>query len=63
MAVCCTGNISAGSRVTPGGYAQIAEKDVGQFMLNDTRTVAEIESDLKKRGLETVIKYWDRCIG
>jgi 2-iminoacetate synthase len=63
MAVCCAGNISAGSRVTPGGYAQVAEKDVGQFMLNDTRTVEEIKSDLKKLGLETVIKYWDKCIG
>lgn len=63
MALCCVGNISAASRVTPGGYARAAGQDVGQFMLNDKRTVAEIKADLKKSGLETVIKYWDRCIG
>jgi 2-iminoacetate synthase len=62
IAMSCAGNISAASRVTPGGYAETKEKDVGQFMLNDTRTVEQIKHDLKENGLETVIKYWDKCI-
>lgn len=62
IALTCAGNISAASKVTPGGYANVEEKDVGQFMLNDTRSVEQIKSDLKTLGLETVIKYWDKCI-
>jgi len=62
IAASCAGNISAASRVTPGGYAETEEEDVGQFMLNDTRSVGQIKEDLKKIGLETVIKYWDKCI-
>ncbi len=62
MALSCAGNISAASRVTPGGYAGTGDKDLGQFMLNDTRPVEQIKDDLKKIGLETVIKYWDKCI-
>ncbi len=62
IAVNCAANISAASRVTPGGYADAEEKDIGQFMLNDTRSVEQIKNDLKKNGLETVIKYWDKCI-
>ncbi|MBU8901364.1 MAG: 2-iminoacetate synthase ThiH [Victivallales bacterium] len=58
----CAGNISAASKVTPGGYANTEEEDVGQFMLTDIRSVEEIKNDLKGKGLETVSKYWDRCI-
>ena len=58
----CTGNISAASKVTPGGYANVEEKDVGQFMLTDTRTVEEIKDDLTTNGFETVSKYWDKVI-
>ena len=62
IAMSCAGNISAASRVTPGGYADIEDEDVGQFTLNDTRSVEQIKNDLKSNGLETVIKYWDKCI-
>lgn len=58
----CAGNISAESKVTPGGYADCGDKDVGQFMLNDTRSAAQIRKDLKAQGLETVNKYWDKHI-
>ncbi len=58
----CAGNISAESKVTPGGYADCKDKDVGQFMLNDTRTTKQIKEDLKAIGFETVSKYWDKCI-
>lgn len=58
----CAGNMSAGSRVTPGGYAILADEDVGQFTLNDGRSVAEIEQAIKANGLEVVRKYWDKVI-
>ncbi len=58
----CAGNISAESKVTPGGYADCKDKDVGQFMLNDTRSAEQIRKDLKALGLETVSKYWDKVI-
>ncbi|MCK4981574.1 MAG: 2-iminoacetate synthase ThiH [Victivallaceae bacterium] len=61
-ALSCAGLLSAESRVTPGGYADAEDKDVGQFMLNDTRSAEQIKDDLKKSGLEIVIKYWDKCI-
>lgn len=62
IALSCAGLLSAESRVTPGGYADNKDKDVGQFMLNDTRSVKQIKDALKKNGLEVVIKYWDKCI-
>lgn len=62
IALSCAGLLSAESRVTPGGYADVEEEDVGQFMLNDTRSAEQIKDDLKKNGLEIVIKYWDKCI-
>ena len=58
----CAGNISAESKVTPGGYADCEDKDVGQFMLNDTRSAEQIRKDMKALGLETVSKYWDKVI-
>jgi len=58
----CAGNISAESKVTPGGYADSEDKDVGQFMLNDTRSTKQIKEDLKAIGFETVSKYWDKVI-
>ncbi|MCP3968301.1 MAG: 2-iminoacetate synthase ThiH [Lentisphaerae bacterium] len=57
----CAANMSAGSKVTPGGYAVEADKDVGQFSLNDTRTVEEVKNDIQSLNLEAVSKYWDRC--
>jgi 2-iminoacetate synthase len=62
MVQCCAGNMSAGSRVTPGGYAILADQDVGQFTLNDGRSVAEVEAAIRQNGLEVVRKYWDRVI-
>lgn len=59
MVVCCADNMSAGSRVTPGGYAILADEDVGQFTLNDSRSVAEVESAIRRNGQEVVRKYWD----
>jgi 2-iminoacetate synthase len=62
IALSCAGLLSAESRVTPGGYADVEDKDVGQFMLNDTRTAEQIKDALRENGLEVVIKYWDKCI-
>ncbi len=58
----CADNMSAGSRVTPGGYAILAGEDVGQFTLNDPRTVAAVETAIRSHGQEVVRKYWDNRI-
>ena len=62
MMICCADNMSAGSRVTPGGYAALADKDVGQFTLNDSRSVAEVEAAIRANGQEVVHKYWDSAL-
>ena len=55
-------NMSAGSRVTPGGYAVLADKDVAQFTLNDARDPAEIYAAIRRNRQEVVFKNWDRRI-
>ena len=52
-------NMSAGSRVTPGGYAVLAQDDVAQFTLSDKRSPAEIYEAVRVNGFETVFKNWD----
>lgn len=54
--------LSAASQVIPGGYVKGNEQDLGQFSLNDTRSVNEIERDLRERGMDPVYKDWDRVI-
>ena len=54
--------MSAGSRVTPGGYAVLADKDVAQFTLNDARDPAEIYAAIRRNRKEVVFKNWDRRI-
>jgi 2-iminoacetate synthase len=58
-------NMSAGSRVTPGGYAVLAKEraaDVAQFTLTDTRAPAEVFAAIKANGQEVVFKNWDNRI-
>ena len=55
-------NMSAGSRVTPGGYAVLADKDVAQFTLNDSRSPAEIYAAIRSNQQEVVFKNWDKRI-
>ena len=58
-------NMSAGSRVTPGGYAVLERenaKDVAQFTLTDTRPPAEVFAAIKANGQEAVYKNWDNRI-
>lgn len=62
MVQLCADNMSAGSRVTPGGYAILADEDVGQFTLNDSRSVEEVERAIRGNGQEVVRKYWDRAL-
>lgn len=58
----CADNMSAGSRVTPGGYAVLADEDVAQFTLNDSRSPDEIRHAIRQNGLEPVHKFWDNRI-
>lgn len=50
--------MSAESRVNPGGYYTYPEA-LEQFTVSDNRTVGEIVSSLKERGIEPVWKDWD----
>ena len=56
---------SAGSRVTPGGYAVLArnrKQDVAQFTLSDSRTPDEVYAAIRANGQEVVFKNWDNRI-
>ncbi|MDR0868671.1 MAG: 2-iminoacetate synthase ThiH [Planctomycetota bacterium] len=59
LVVSCADNMSAGSKVTPGGYAADAREEVGQFTLNDERRVAEIAAAIRRHGQAPVRKNWD----
>ena len=58
-------NMSAGSRVTPGGYAVLPKEhaeDVAQFTLSDSRPPAEVFAAIRSNGQEVVFKTWDNRI-
>ena len=58
-------NMSAGSRVTPGGYAVLdrsRKHDVAQFTLSDSRTPDEVYASIRANGQEVVFKNWDNRI-
>ena len=58
-------NNSAGSRVTPGGYAVLArdrQQDVAQFTLSDSRTPNEVYAAIRLGGQEVGFKNWDNRI-
>lgn len=61
IVVTCADNMSAGSRVTPGGYA-IEVEESGQFTLNDCRSVEEVVQAIRRNGQEVVVKNWDVVI-
>ena len=58
-------NMSAGSRVTPGGYAVLEKEhaaDVAQFTLTDRRPPKEVYDAIRANGQEVVFKNWDNRI-
>ena len=58
-------NMSAGSRVTPGGHAVLEKEhaaDVAQFTLTDRRPPSEVYAAIKANGQEVVFKNWDNRI-
>ena len=55
-------NMSAGSRVTPGGYAVAADGDVAQFTLTDKRPPDAVYAAIRTGGQEVVFKNWDNRI-
>ena len=52
-------SMSAGSKTEPGGYHTYPQA-LEQFSVSDERTPAQVESDLKARGVEVVWKDWDK---
>lgn len=52
--------ISAGSKTTPGGYANPADEKDGQFNTEDKRSPEEIAIELRKMGYEPVWKDWEQ---
>ena len=58
-------NMSAGSRVTPGGYALLETEhaeDVAQFALSDNREPSAVVAAIRAGGQEVVFKNWDNRI-
>ena len=65
IVVTAADNMSAGSRVTPGGYAVMAQgvaRDVAQFALSDARSPAEVYAAIRANGQDVVFKNWDNRI-
>ncbi|MBT3286147.1 MAG: 2-iminoacetate synthase ThiH [Victivallales bacterium] len=50
--------LSAGSKTTPGGYAEDTEAE-GQFDVQDHRSLAEVMAAVQARGFDPVCKDWD----
>lgn len=66
MAQLAVSHISAGSQVSPGGYAESLKhthNDLGQFTVNDDHSVKNVIAGLKAAGLEPVFKDWDTAFG
>ncbi len=61
VALTSVNNLSAGSLVAPGAYSE-PDQELGQFLLNDQRTVTEVVKALQNSGLEPVTKYWDAAL-
>jgi 2-iminoacetate synthase len=63
----CASHISAGSQVAPGGYEEYERlkdrRDLGQFTVTDSSSVAQVVADMKAQGLEPVFKDWDSSFG
>lgn len=59
MAQAAASTVSAASSVIPGGYVDAERRELGQFSLNDTRSVDEVVRDLTALGLDVVRKDWD----
>ncbi len=51
--------MSVASRTTVGGYDHAGEDGVGQFAVNDARSVEDFCLALRATGLEPVFKNWD----
>lgn len=51
--------MSAGSRTTVGGYGAAESMSEGQFEVSDKRSVPEVCTMLRNRGLDPVFKNWD----
>lgn len=52
-------SMSAGSKTDPGGYATYPQS-LEQFSVNDERTPAQVEADIRREGYEVVWKDWDK---
>lgn len=51
--------ISAGSKVSPGAYAQSENHELPQFTMNDSRSTPQMVEAYQKMGFEVVFKDWD----
>lgn len=54
--------ISAGSKVSPGAYAESENEELPQFTMNDSRSAAQMVKDYKAMGFEIVYKDWDPAL-
>ena len=54
-------HMSAGSSTRPGGYATHGKEVLEQFALEDHRSPAEVESEIRRAGYDPVWKDFDRA--
>lgn len=57
MDICIT-KMSAGSKTTVGGYAAYKKEELGQFEVDDSRSVSEIVEVITKKGLRAEFTNW-----
>ena len=60
-AICRLGvtSMSAESSTQPGGYSTQAESHLQQFEISDERTVKQVSTMLREKGLEIITKDWN----
>jgi 2-iminoacetate synthase len=53
--------LSANSRTSPGGYSEKFEAEE-QFEISDRRSLAQVTSEITKRGYDPIYKDWDKSL-
>ncbi|AIS52019.1 2-iminoacetate synthase ThiH [Thermoanaerobacter kivui] len=62
MDICIT-KMSAGSKTTVGGYATSKDEKLGQFEIDDSRSVSEIVNVIIQKGLRPEFTNWVKGVG
>lgn len=55
-------SISAGSKTDPGGYSLQEDKELPQFVVNDSRSPEKMRKMIEERGYTVIWKNWDTSL-